>query len=150
MSESVEFELFRQHRDGQSKIAYNYMAVSGACIGFSLFQTKEAWLGWNHLPLGFAVALWASSFLCALIHMNMINRLVHADLLLVRLKKIQTPSASDTAEIKKQESIIARLRKWSMFNGRFQFRFFVLGALFYLGWHVLEMYLRASNPLLEH
>lgn len=143
----IEIELFRHHRDGQTKMVYTLLTVTTTAIGFSVLQTKDSWLGKDHIPLGLAVFFWGVSIICGWRHLNAVNRAIFADLKLVRLRAKSPVTTQVKEDIVTWEKQVLRMRRRSKFNFIAEFWLFFIGVLAFLVWHILEMYLRSVNPI---
>ncbi|WP_332770521.1 hypothetical protein [Phenylobacterium sp.] len=142
-------ELFKLHRAGQDKYAYFLLAAAGAAIAFALSQTKGAALAIPQIPLGLAVALWGASFYSGCQHLHYVDSSLFTNADLIRVESGAHPLTGRHPQAMQIGSetlrqIIDDQGRESQRWARAQFRLLISGALFYMGWHVLEMYLRTS------
>jgi hypothetical protein len=154
MPSEDRLEIYRQHREQQTKYVYFLLAASGASIAFAVTQTRELALNVSQLPLGIAVVLWALSFVFGCLHIQQAGEVLHYNGELLRIQAGQHPMAGqDPTQIFLGGEVVRKLidkhsttaARW----GRAQFRFVVLGALFYIAWHAYEMWLRAGLPAIK-
>lgn len=140
-------EIFKLHRAGQDKYAYFLLAAAGAAIAFALSQTKDAALALPQIPLGVAVVAWGASFYAGCQHLHLVDSTLYTNAALIEVQRGTHPLAGNhpqamqigsqaLSKIINEQS--ARSRRWALA----QFRLLVTGAIFYVVWHVLEMYLR--------
>ena len=116
-------------------------------------QTQTAALDWRHGTLAAAVVCWAASFFCGCKYLDYIATGLYANAELLRVQTGQHPdTGQDSAAIASRsralrdalESTGAR----SVWYANWQFRLLTIGAVFYIAWHIGEMYTRrvASAP----
>lgn len=146
MSADGELEVFKQHRQGQDKLVYFLLAAAGASIAFALNQTSGLSLAFSQIPLGIAVALWGASFVAGCAYLERISELLNLNKELLRVRAgthealthaLEIPVAADVIleRIRTKNTTAARISRW-------QYRFLILGAVAYIGWHISEMALR--------
>ena len=116
MGNEVLIELYKQHRVGQDKYAYFLLAVAASAVGFAVQKTTGVGVQWSQLPLAVATGLWVMSFFFG-------------------CKHLLWSQAALTANI----DLIKNMLSKAMFYGKWQFLLLVIGAVFFLVWHVLEM-----------
>lgn len=150
MSNEAQREVFRVLRESQSKYTYFLLAAAGAAIGFSLSQTKDVSLAESQWPLGLGVLLWGISFFFGCRHLAYVNSTLYANAALLKIESgqdlgggnhpqgMQAASEGVRNAIEKNSESANQLGHW-------QFRFLIAGAVCYIIWHVLEMYLRISQ-----
>ena len=133
MADEGELDLLRAHREGASKFIYFL------CIAFAISQTREAVLSWSKLPLGLAVACWAVSFFLGCLLLRLTRGLQQRNYEYSRVLRGVAPASQNPDLVRRGlQRGIARagsLEKW-------QIGFLIVGAIFYIAWHVTEMYLR--------
>jgi hypothetical protein len=148
MPSDQQIEIYRQHRTAQDKYGYFLLAAVGAAIAFAVNQTQGAKLAWSQLPLACAVACWALSFFFGCRHLTYVESALFANFGLLTVidgedPRIGThPQLMAVASDAIREAIELKSMRASRF-ARWQFRFLVLGTVFYLAWHVLGMWLRS-------
>lgn len=150
MSNEAQREVFRVLRESQSKYTYFLLAAAGAAIGFSLSQTKEVSLAWSQVPLGLAVLLWGVCFFCGCRHLAYVNSALYANAVLLKIESGQHPEVGNHPQRMQAASegvrnAIEQNSESANRLGHWQFRSLVAGAVFYIIWHVLEMYFRISQ-----
>lgn len=127
---------------------YFLLAAAGAAIALAVNQTHDAKLTWSQSSLAFAVWFWALSFYFGCRHLICVESALfnNVDLLMVESGKHPDLEPDPQLLVLVAENIRKRFQTLSEQAKRFarlQFGCLVLGALSYIGWHVLEMWLRS-------
>ena len=150
MASDTEHELFRVHREALGRYTYFLLTAAGAGIGLAVNQTREAALAWSQVPLAAAVLSWGLSFFCGVRYLEYLNSVNYDNLELLNVQAGRHPLAG-THPGKIQIGVDYLMReietgssKASVF-GRWQSGLLIAGAVFYVLWHILEMYLRTSS-----
>ena len=143
-----EREIYRAHREAQTRYDYFLLAAAGAAIGFALTQTHDAPLTLSQIPLGAAVASWGLSFYCGCRRLAYVESNLYANMDLLKVESGRHPKAGQHQEmIAAASEGIQNAIEWNSNRARLwalgQFRLLVFGAISYVAWHVLEMYLRS-------
>lgn len=140
-------EVYRNLHKSQDKYIYFILAATIASIGFTITQTQNIIFSLSLIPLGISILCWGFSFFFGCRNREYYNSILYAnyDLLRVQLgdypetgshpQKIQAASEGIMQAIQDNSDRANRL-------GHLQMTTFILGALFYLVWHILEIYLR--------
>lgn len=143
-------EIVRTLRDSQSKYTYFLLAAAGASIGFSLNQTQGLAIAWSQLPLGLAIACWGLSFFCGCRYIEHVSSTLYSNAEMLQVVEGQHPEVGSHIQLVQAAS--AGIRQAMAENsskagslGRTQFRALISGGCFYVGWHIIEMWLRVSN-----
>lgn len=147
MPSAEQIEVYKQHRNAQEKYVYFLLAVVGAAIALAVNQTHAAKLAYSQIPLGIAVALWGLSFFFGCKHLGYVESMLFANAELLRVQAGEHPKAGTNAQViaAASDGIRTAIESNSKSSSRFarwQFGAVVWGAIFYLGWHVFEMWLR--------
>jgi hypothetical protein len=142
-----ETEIYKAHRDAQTRYTYFLLAAVGASIALALNQTREASLSWLEAPLGAAVLLWSVSFIFGIQHVKYVMSSLYANMALLRVQRGGEPSVPQHPDAinAASDGIRAALETNSNRANRYaiwQLRLLIAGALFYVVWHVWQMYLR--------
>lgn len=149
MSDDKELEVFRHVRAAQERFTYFFLTAAGSAVVFAILRTELSPFSWSLWPLLLALLLWGLSFLFGSKYLlskisTLINNLILLQVAagtdpLVGTDPIRQKFASDALQKEIEENIGrgARFGKW-------QYRLFLLGALFYLIWHV-SMMVSGSN-----
>lgn len=147
MSTDTELELYRIMHDSRQKYVYFLLAAVGACIGFSVTQTRDAQITCYEIPLGIAVVCWALSFFfgCRYLHKKSVS--VGTNIELLRLRRGANPIAgSDLAAVAMGVEILEKdfgtTNSQVGFAYRWQFRLFLVAGAAFLVWHILGMWQR--------
>jgi len=147
MSEEAT-EIYRALRESQNKYTYFLLAAAGAAVALAVNQTHATALTWSQIPLAAGVLSWALSFLFGCRHIAYVNSALYANAEYLRVFSGQHP---ELVGVHPQLVVAAREGIHSAMehnadcanrNSHRQFRFLIVGAVFYLIWHILEMYLR--------
>ncbi len=146
MGEEKDIEVYRQHRDHQNRYTYFLLAVSASAIALSLNNTEGSSLSYYQIPLGLAVLSWEISFFFGCRQLSYISSTLFANMTLLRVQRGEHKDVGTNIEMIRAatEGIREGLKINSdraSFFARYQFRLLVLGAIFYLTWHIIEMWL---------
>jgi hypothetical protein len=140
-------EVYKALREGQNKYTYFLLAAAGAAIALTINQTQAAKLSWSQIPLAISVICWALSFFFGCRHLAYINSILYANGELLDVESGNHPEVGSHPQMIKTASEGIQISIKTNSNhannfGHLQFRVLILGAFFYMGWHILEMYLR--------
>lgn len=146
MSEEAT-EIYRALRESQNKYTYFLLAAAGAAIALTVSQTREAHLVWSQVPLALGALSWALSFLFGCRHVKYVNSALYANAAYLQVCNGQHPDVGIhpqriAAAKEGIHSAMEHNADCANRNSHRQFRFMVVGAVFYVVWHVLGMYLR--------
>ncbi len=140
----LEGQLAKQLHEAQSKYTYFLLAIAASAIAFAVQKTTGRPLDWSLVPLGLAVLSWAGSFFAGCRNRAYFNSTLYANIDLLQLQDGSHPMSPRNP----QEVVAAceGVREAANFNsstanfwGHLQFRLLILGAVFFLVWHVFEM-----------
>ena len=143
-------EVYRSLREAQTKYTYFLLAVAGAAIALAVNQTQGAAITWYQIPLALGVLSWGLSFFFGCGHVSYVNSALYANAILLQVHSGQHPevgthpqkmAATSEGILQAFESNSDRANRL----GNLQFRLLVAGAVLYVVWHVLEMYLRSGS-----
>jgi len=148
MTNGFELEVYRALREAQNKYAYFLLAAAGAAIALALNQTQVATLNWSQFPLAAAVLSWGLSFFFGCRHLAYVSSTLYSNAQHFRAERGQHPQVgADPQRIAVASAAFMAAAEENANRGnrfgRLQFHLFVSGAVLYIGWHVLEMYLRS-------
>jgi len=149
MSDENFREVFRALREAQSKYVYFLLAAVGAAIALALSQTHDSRLSWWQLPLAAAVVSWGLSFIFGCSHLQYVSSTLYANSELLRVQAGSHPRAGTHPEIIAaasdgiREAIENNSEKANR-RAHLQFWMLIAGAVLYIGWHVIEMWLRTT------
>ena len=136
-------ELYKAYRQGQEKYIYFMLAAAGGAIAFAVTQTQTATLSLWKIPLAFSVVSWGLSFFCGLRQILQSSNLLHQNYQLLRMQAGEHPEfPSDPRYVQVIRNHLEEQAKRSGKWANWQFGLLIGGAVFYIAWHVLEMYLR--------
>lgn len=145
-------EVYRQLRVSQDKFVYTLLAAAGAAIGLAVSQTQGAYLEWVHTPLAGAVICWGISFFCGCRFLGYTSSSLYANAAAIKIASGDEPTVPD--DPKMIAAAVRGVMKAFEFNskraneyGHSQFRFLVLGAVLYVSWHVLGMWIRTIEAI---
>jgi hypothetical protein len=141
-----EFEVLqKQHHEIQNKYRSLLLAVAASAIALSLKRTMNSKITYSMIPLAFAILLWGLSFVFGCRHSLYIESNIYNNLQLLLVQEGKHPEVVGyhPAEIEAAAQGIRDAmecnNKRAMSYGRWQFRLLVIGALFFIGWHITEM-----------
>lgn len=146
MSEAQQV-VYKHLREGQDKYTYFMLTAAGAGIALAVNQTQVAPLNWSQCPLGTAVLCWGLSFFCGARHLAYINSTLYANLALLNVEAGLDQRAGQHPQLIQaaSEGIRGAIEENSEKASKYaivQFRLLVAGAVLYVVWHVLGMWLR--------
>ena len=144
-------DIYKASREGQDKYTYFLLAAAGAAIAFAVTQSQTATLTWSKLPLAVAVLSWAFSFYAGCRQLRDVANVMQANYDMLRVQEglhPQFPSHPQVVEIIEEavRDLADKTGRW----GAWQFRFLILGAVFYVLWHVTEMALRTQGVTISY
>ncbi len=149
MQDDVSREVYRALREAQTRYTYFLLATAGAGIGLAVNQTQGAHLSVSQVPLGLAVLSWGLSFFFGCRHLADVASALYANAEVLRVESGENPDVGQHPQMVAAAS--TGIREAIEFNadranrfGHWQFWFLVGGAVLYVAWHVLEMYLRSA------
>jgi len=151
MGEENIREVHRQLRVSQDKYTYFILAVAGAAVALAIRETHGTAITWPPSLVGLAVLSWGISFFYGCRHLEYVNSTLYANADLLKVQNGIHPQYNTSPEIALAavEGIRDAVESNSKKAGRlarWQFRLLVIGALFYIGWHIWEMVLLALAP----
>jgi hypothetical protein len=141
-------ELYKTHRESLTRYTYFLLAAAGAMIGLAVQQTSGLVLETSQLPLALAVVCWGLSFYFGCMHVAYVNSNLYTNLSINSAVDGTHPSLKDKsasyvhAAIEGMHNAFEYNANKANGFGNWQFRFLILGAICYLAWHVLQMYIR--------
>lgn len=143
----AEREVYRAHREAQTRYTYFLLAAAGAGIALAVNQTQAASLAWSQVPLALAVLAWGLSFFYGCRHLAYVSSTLYANAALLSVQSGRHPDAGThpdyiaAASEGIREAIESNSEQANRL-GHSQFRMLIGGAVLYVAWHVLEMSLR--------
>ncbi|WP_339279088.1 hypothetical protein NYE40_23860 [Paenibacillus sp. FSL W8-1187] len=144
-------EVYKQLQTSQDKYVYFILAATLASIAFAIKQSQALPLKMSQIPLALSVVCWGISFFLGCRNREYYNSTLYANSELLRIQsgKLPHPEYGNHPNyiLAASEGILAAIQKNSnkVSNlGRNQMRMFLLGALFYTSWHIIEMYMRSK------
>ena len=147
MAEDNVRYLHSRLTEGQSKYAYFLLAAAAAGIALAMKETTGQALARDHAVLGLAVLSWALSFYFGCEYLAWVDATTRANMALLMLQAGSHPDSP--AHPQAREAAMEGTRQAAEENAHQsrrlanrQFRFLVVGAVFYIIWHVIEMAVR--------
>lgn len=140
-------EVYRQLRVAQDKHTYFLLTAAGAAIALTVNQTQGSALSWSQAPLAAAVLCWGLSFFFGCRHLHYVNSTLYSNAELLKVESGEHPEVGRHPPIMAAASEGIRQAIESNSEranrlGHMQFRFLITGAVFYIAWHIFEMWLR--------
>lgn len=152
MSDGQKSELRTQAHDMVHKHTYFLLTAVGASVGFAVTQTSKASLSLWFIPLGVALFAWALSFIfgCLSLRQRMVMTNINLDIVMARsgshvLSRKHGAASEVLVEIF-TEQMMSKSKHTSLYF-RWQFYLFIVGVLFFISWHVLEMWRRIPENM---
>ncbi|MGA2409667.1 MAG: hypothetical protein ABSG46_04670 [Candidatus Binataceae bacterium] len=143
--------LYEALRESQSRLTYYLLTAAAAAIALTVNQTRDAKLQWSQVPLGIAALLWGVSFLFGCLQRQYVNSTLFANLTLLRVLQGREPRLSSLEGITAAERGIKEALDYNSRRANIyavaQFFLLIIGAVFFLTWHIYSMYLRRSGAL---
>lgn len=149
MSDENIREIYKVLQTSQDKYIYFKLAAAMTSIAFAITQTKSLKLSITQVPVGLSVLCWGISIYFGLTNRAYYNSTLYANVDYIRMKSGQIPSPQygnhpdyiQAASEGIKEAMKSNSKKVRRY-GSAQTLMFYCGAIFYVVWHVLEMYLR--------
>lgn len=148
MTSETAREVFRALREAQSKYTYFLLAAAGAAIALAVTQTQGIGMAWSQIPLAAGALSWGLSFFFGCRHLAYVSSALYANAVLFQVESGQHSEVGEHPQ--RVAAASGGIREAIEINseranrlGHLQFRFLVAGAVLYIVWHVLEMYMRS-------
>lgn len=143
-------ELRTQHRSLQEKYTYYVIALCVSAVGFSIHQTKGLPLEISQIPLGFSIIFWSISVYCGIKFLRYQISLIYTNFSMLEIQSGNDPiTGKDQNKIdyglKLVDKIFYKDSNTASLLSKFQYYFFLIGYVFYIVWHVYEMFLLTQN-----
>jgi hypothetical protein len=145
-------EVYRQLRAGQDKYVYFVLAAAASAVAFALSRAESRPLSQSLIPWGLALLFWGVSFSFGCIHLMLMNSILYGNSVLLEVEsgidpQIGNPPLGTSPQLfqiasKGIRTAIKRNTSKASTFGQLQTWFFAAGGIAYIGWQVLEMYLR--------
>ena len=146
MSDKNElFELYKQHATGQEKYTYFLLAAAASALAFAIQKTDGLVISWWLLPVAAAALSWGVSFFFGCKNLIWVHTAIYANYNLLSLKRGVHPEQPPhpqlaQAAISGVEKALDSNVQAAQFYAQWQFRSLVIGGVFFLAWHILEMF----------
>ena len=149
MGDNELLNLHSRHTESYNKYTYFLLAVTASAVAFAIQKTDNSPFSWSLLPLGISVVLWGASFACGTKNLILVHTALGANYGLLQLKKGVHPDQPDHPDYfdaaingvtKALNQNVDTAQKYAIW----QYRCLIVGALFFILWHLLEMYLRTK------
>jgi hypothetical protein len=147
MADDIETTIYNAHLEGRSKYVYFLLAAAGACIAFAVNQTQTAALAWSQIPLALAVLCWGTSFSFGCWHLQQVGGALYDNMDLIKVQRGKHRiTGRDIGAINQISDMlragIQKSSSRSVLYYRWQFYMLIIGAVFFIAWHITSMYLR--------
>ncbi|MFN0023435.1 MAG: hypothetical protein ACKVS5_05995 [Parvularculaceae bacterium] len=144
-----QLKIVEIHHQTTERFVYFLLATAAASIAFAVSQTNELPLKCSQIPLGVAVLCWGLSFGCGCLVRIETHRALHANLEKLSLIRASTENALnsnfvDGRKEKLTNEFTSRNKKITC-QTHLQISFYAAGGLFFIIWHIIEMYLRIKE-----
>ena len=143
-------ELYKLHREGADKYTYFLLAVAASAVAFAIQKTESATFTWWLVPMGFAVLSFGLSFVFGVLTLIRVNAAIGANYQLLQLHAgLHQDQPSMPDELQAAKTGVARgiahsSTRAKKYTDR-QFWWLIAGAVFFVAWHVLQIYLRTAG-----
>ncbi|MGE0554684.1 MAG: hypothetical protein AB7R55_14745 [Gemmatimonadales bacterium] len=147
-----DLELYRQHREGQTRYVYFLMAAAGSGIVLAVKDSAAAVLHWSLIPLGAAVLAWGASAVAGILVIEYGQSITatNVDLLRAQRGELALPGLADPGQpwtqqvaVESLRGILETKRDGSQRAATWQLWSLLGGAACYVAWHVLGIVLRS-------
>lgn len=141
---SYKNDIFKLFNQGQEKLTYYFIALAVTAIGFSVYRSGDMSLSVWQIPLGVAVVCWALSIYCGITFLKYRLAIQYANFEYLSVSDGTHPEirknplhaeptkAGISAAIESNSKKGGRLYRW-------QYRYFYLGIIAFLTWHIVQM-----------
>ena len=139
--------LQHQHLEFGNKYTYFLLAAAASAIAFAVQKTEYAMLSWSLLPMAFAISAWSISFYCGCKNLEHVKTSIFANFSILSLQAGLHPQQPPHPEVLKAALEGANNARSTNINKAggyavWQFRFLLLGAGFFLIWHIIRIVIR--------
>lgn len=140
----MEKELYNKFSNAQSKYTYYLLSIAAACIALTLKRTENLIIDCSITWLAFAVISWSLSFIlgCYDRKYNMNNIWNNFQTMQIKNGTFELSGANPQLQqiaIEKFSEAIKSNNEKKVRVYRWQWRFLISGAVFYIVWHVIQM-----------
>ncbi|MEQ8935299.1 MAG: hypothetical protein RIE56_05870 [Amphiplicatus sp.] len=132
----------------RTRYVYFLLAIAAASIAFAITQTDDLALSYSQAPLAVATLFWALSFFS-----GCRQQIFYGSILYTNFERLRVQSGNYELAGRHPEKIkigedflldkIKGSEKSLLYYSKWQFWFYIIGAVFFIGWHILEMYFRS-------
>lgn len=143
-------EIVRQNHDAQDKYTYFLLAAAGSCIALSVSRTTGVAPTWPMLLLGAAVVSWAWSIWNGVQNRRYHQAILYANADLLRVQAglhpetgrrpgaIEAASQGIMTAMTENVETAASFARWQLYS-------LLIGAGFFLAWHVIDMFVNGHH-----
>jgi hypothetical protein len=143
--------LHQQHTEFSNKYTYFLLAAAASATAFAVQQTETAILSWSLLPMALAISAWSFSFYCGCKNLEYVKTAIFANFNILSLQAGLHPQQPPHPELLKAalrgafKALSTNINKAGGY-AVWQFRFLLVGAGFFLFWHIVGIVLRTYAP----
>lgn len=147
MSSENTRELHKTLNASLQKHTYFLLTAAGAGIALAVNQTHLAVMTCTQIPLAFAVLSWAASFFSGCRYVDFGRAFLHTNIALHTVEAGKHPMAGiDPEKMQIGSETLRKILEEQSDNqqlyGKSQFVLLIVGGIFYVAWHIFEMYVR--------
>ena len=147
MASDLEKHISSQLTEAQSKYTYFLLAIAASAIGLVIQRTTNSAINLKMIPLGLSVICWGWSFFSGCKNRAYFSSTLYANAALIKIQNGTHPDIPNIQEYREaaESGVRSAAEKNSSsanFWGHMQFYSLIVGAIFFLTWHIIEM---ASN-----
>ncbi|MBI3609501.1 MAG: hypothetical protein HY204_02225 [Nitrospirae bacterium] len=138
-------EIYKQHHMGEEKYTYFLLAIAASAVAFAVQKTTGLKLDWWLTLAALAALSWGASFFFGCKNLMWIQTAVYANSNLLSLELGAHPNQPShpqllAAAVSGVEKALDHNITRAQFYAVWQFRLLIIGAVFFIAWHILEMY----------
>lgn len=137
---SNNFDINTQYKEVnnlRNRYSFFLLAITASAIAFSTKQVDDRAFELQLVPLGITIILWLLSFYFGCKHIEYGHKLDKCIFMLAVQQRNNEVTIKEEALITGSELVDNSFKR--------QFKTLVLGAIFYIIWQIIEMYIRTIN-----
>ena len=150
MANDAKLEIYRALREGQFKYTYFILAATGASIGLAIHQTQDKVICITQLPLVLALVFWGLSFYFGCRYISHLHDSYYHNFMILKGEGILSDEwvrGEQRKKIEQQIDTIGNDMEKTIDSAEkdstMQFICLICGAVSFISWHILEMYIRS-------
>ena len=142
----LQKEALNQLRESNQKFSYYIIALCVSCIGFAIYQTKDEIIDYPKIAILIAVLSWGVSIFLGLNFMKNQQYGLYLSYMIYENQRNNFKVSKDNPQKIKLvddnfKDELSNTSKTSKKQYKYQLYTFFIGVLFYIIWHIFEMYI---------